>query len=243
MNSKTTVFLAGDSTVQSYSINDAPQSGWGQQLIRYYGESYICSKPCPDFPNVYRYESENICIENRAMMARSTRTFLLEKRMENILNCIIEGDWLLIQFGHNDANREKPERFADSELFKKNLIEGFIEPARSKGVNCVLVTPIAMRLFDDQGKCKISFPEYRQAMIDIGKKADVPVIDLGLLTAQFNTDIGSEACKTIYMHVPEKVFDRWKDGNKDDAHLQFNGAYAYAGIVAREINKLMDEKK
>ena len=250
----TTVFLAGDSTVQSYSPEFAPQAGWGERLIQYFASDYrilhggaetaasgeTAGDPSvrSQFPNAVRYESEEIIVDNRAMGGRSVKTYTEEGRLRDVLSSLREGDWLLMQFGHNDANRGKPERFVTPEEFSERLLADCITPAREKKAHPVLVTPLALLDFDKDGICHPSFPDYREAMLTLGDREDVPVIDLGGRSAAFNTGIGEDACRSLYLWIPGKVFPHWPEGTSDFAHLQTNGAMIYAGLVAEDLEKL-----
>lgn len=237
---KPTIFLVSDSTVQSYPRSMAPQCGWGQMLVKYMtsGAYQVYHSENSAFPNAVTYETDTVKIDNRAMAGRGARNFLSEGRFDDCLAAFRENDWLLIQFGHNDAYKAKPERFSEPEEFGKILEEKLIKPAAARGVHPVLVTPIAMREFDDEGVCRPSFNEYRLAMIETGKRSGVPVIDLGRLTAEFNTKLGPEKCKSVYLWIPGGVYPGWPDGDQDNAHLQMGGAFLYAGILARALAKV-----
>lgn len=236
-SAKMTIFLAGDSTVQSYSRGMAPQCGWGQLLVQYFTdrEYRVYHSAGSKFTNAVTYETDRIKIDNRAMAGRSTKNFLQEGRFDDILPVMRKGDWLLLQFGHNDAYKAKPERFVTPEEFQDKLWHDFLEPAQARGVRPVLVTPIAMREFDENGQCRYAFNNYRLAMLELTKKIQVPVIDLGRLTAEFNTKIGAEKCREIYLFVESSVYPGWPDGDEDNAHLSFGGALLYAGILARAL--------
>lgn len=240
-NQKSTIFLAGDSTVQSYEVKMAPQCGWGQALIRYFAGNEYASfhSEGSSFGNAVTYDSKVVRIDNRAMGARSTRTFLNEGRFDDMLPSMKEGDYLLMQFAHNDANKEKEERYVTPSEYQRLLKEEFIKKAADKGVIPILVTAIAMMEFEGD-VCKISFPEYREAMLELSQKEKIGLIDLGKLTSDYNTRIGQEACKGIYLWTREGMFEGFSDGSKDTAHLQFAGAFAYGGLVYKELSKIMD---
>lgn len=238
---KKTIFLIGDSTVQSYGIKSEPQAGWGQLLMRHFckNEAYNISHPeDTEFEQVVRYESKDLIIDNRAMAGRSAKNYYNEGRTNDALKAMKAGDIMLIQFAHNDANKDKPERYLTPDEYKDMLFDKYIEPAIQKGVKPILVSAIAMREFGDDGDCRISFPEYRKALIDLSKEKDISFIDLGKRTAELNTRIGEEGCKSIYLWLPAKAFEAFMDGSTDNAHLQYNGAFLYAGIVYDELIKM-----
>lgn len=238
---KKSIFLIGDSTVQSYSLQKEPQAGWGQLLMRHISGNKGYEQEHPEnteFEQVVRYENDEIIIDNRAMAGRSAKSYYNEGRIQDALKAMNSGDVMLIQFAHNDANKSKPERYLTTDEYKQMLLEQYLQPARDKGVRPVLVSAIAMRDFDDDGNCRISFPEYRQAMIELAQAERIDFIDLGKLTADYNTMIGPEACKSVYLWLPPKAFEAFSDGSCDDAHLQYNGAFAYAGLVVGELKRL-----
>lgn len=232
---KTHIYLAGDSTVQSYKAAEMPHfTGWGQVLIEVLGngEQKAVVYPEADFPQAAVHENDAVVIHNYAMAGRSSKTFLEEGRFAPMLSKMQAGDYFFLQFGHNDANKEKTERYLNPEDYQKKLME-MINPAREKGVKCALVSPIAMREFDERGNCKISFPEYRRAMQELAEKENLYFLDLGKATAELCTKIGAEECKKLFM---------WVDEREDNAHLQRRGALefaiALAGLIGKEIKEL-----
>lgn len=243
MQRKRTIFLAGDSTVQTYKLTDAPQCGWGAMLHKYFADNEVKIYHSREsrFENSVSYELADIIIDNRAMAARSAKSFFDEGRWEDILSCVREGDFVLMQFAHNDANKEKPERYLSPDEYGKKLLNDYIIPVREKKAVPVLVTAIAMKDFDESGACKISFSEYRDKMIELSEKEQVDLIDLGKETADYNTFIGEEACKNIYMNLEKGMFESAKEGKEDNAHLKFEGAFVYAGFVAAGLKNIMNK--
>lgn len=228
------IFLAGDSTVQSFDAEKMPYfTGWGQVLIEVLGsgDRKPAVYPEKDFPQVTVYENEDVVIHNYAMAGRSSKTFLEEGRFTPMLWRMKEGDYLFLQFGHNDANKEKPERYLTPEDYQEKLME-MIAPAREKGVKCALVSPIAMREFDEEGRCKISFPQYRQAMQELAVREKVYFLDLGRATAELCSRLGAEECKKLFL---------WVDGREDNAHLQRRGALEFAKLFSELICAEIDE--
>ena len=243
MQKKKTVFLAGDSTVQTYKLVDAPQCGWGAMLHRYFSDNEvkIYHSEGSRFENSVSYELEDIIIDNRAMAARSAKSFFDEGRWKDLYDSVKEGDIVLMQFAHNDANKEKPERYLTPEEYREKLLNDYIKPLREKRAVPVLVTAIAMKDFDEEGRCRISFPKYREKMIEIADKEHVNLIDLGKKTADYNTLIGEEACKNIYMNLEKGMFESAPEGKEDNAHLKFEGAFVYAGFVAKGLKDILNQ--
>lgn len=201
------VFLAGDSTVQTYGPEKAPQAGWGQ----YIGDSF----------------RENVRVVNRSMAARSSKTFVEEGRLASILNDIGPGDWLLVQMGHNDANREKPERYTDPETEFPRYLRLYLDGAREKGAFPLLVTPIA-RLHWESGVFLNDFPKYCKAMKRLGREENVPVVDLMSLWRQKLQRTGPEAARAWYMAFVNGT---------DLTHFNQTGAREAAAVLAGGIRR------
>lgn len=243
MSRKQKIFLAGDSTVQTYKLEAAPQCGWGAMLYKYFSDNEvnIYHSENSKFDNAITYEMKDLMIDNRAMAGRSLKSFRDEGRFEEILENIESGDYCLIQSAHNDAYKEKEERFLTPCEYKEMLIKEYIKPLTDKGAIPILVTAIAMKDFDENKSCKISFPGYRDMMIEAAGEQNVQLIDLGRKTAEYNSKIGEEACKLLYMNLEPGVFESAMEGKEDNAHLKFEGAFIYAGFVAKELKRIMCE--
>ncbi len=208
------IFLASDSTVQNYEPKDKPQTGWGQQLPNYV----------------------NLEIINRAIGGRSSRSFVVENRLDKIFEDLMPNDYLFVQFAHNDATKERPNRYVAPNEFSEFLMP-FIRGCELIGATCVLVTPVARRNYDEHGEFKISFPEYRKIMFDLAEAHNLPILDLGKATTEFLRTQEPEASKEYYMWLPAGIYDhdRYRDGLKDDTHLNEKGADIYASILAQLI--------
>ncbi|MFT4107264.1 MAG: rhamnogalacturonan acetylesterase [Lacrimispora sp.] len=200
------IFYAGDSTVTFNKISTYPQTGISQAMLLYLEDS--------------------VEMKSFARNGRSTKSFLEEGRLALIEKEIGEGDFLFIQFGHNDA-KEDPQRHTDpNTTYRENLMQ-FISVAREKGAWPVLITPIARRHFDENGVfLPGSHGAYPEAMRQTGAAAGVPVIDLTSMTERCLEALGDVASKAYFM---------WP---KDDTHLKPEGAVLMAGFLCRELEKL-----
>ncbi|MBQ8200283.1 MAG: rhamnogalacturonan acetylesterase [Clostridia bacterium] len=217
----TTIFWAGDSTVKQNSIATWPQTGIGQEFERY----------------VKRCE---VRVENHAENGRSTKSFIDEGRLAPIYDRITKGDFLFIQFGHNDEKPEDPTRYADPDSgFPENL-EKFVNVARNKGATPVFITPVTR--YDRNGpKAIYKHDRWAEAMKRTGAALDVVVIDLTALSEQLVDALGETARVTYYMNLPAGVYPHFPQGQRDNTHLQPAGAVAFAGLIARELKKLGGE--
>lgn len=235
MNTKKTVFLLSDSTVQSYDEYYYPQTGWGQVFYENFkGGGEVLVKQCEtaSYPQAMDYELPDIVIENRAIGGRSSRSFIEEGKLEEAARVLKPGDYMFVQFGHNDATIQRPERYVAAEDFHK-YISQYIEICREKQVGCILVTPVARRNCDDTEIFKISFDDYRQVMLKMSKEYNIPVIDLGKVSADYLNTIGNEKSKELYLHAKKGEYEgAYAEGVEDNTHLSIKGARIYSKMVA-----------
>ncbi len=217
---KTAVYIAGDSTVQSYKESAAPQQGWGFYL--------------GDF-----FNQDKVVVYNHAIAGRSSKSFYDNGRLDTILNEIKEGDYLLVQFGINDAASNNAERYApvcgDCVNPKQGSFEFYInkyvEGALAKKATPILVTTtIGLKAYSN-GQFVGSYTESCNAMKQIAQHYNVPVIDLNSLMVAHYNSIGYDRAKKY--HLAGVV-----QGSTDMTHFSEEGAKAVAGLVAKAIKKL-----
>ena len=171
------------------------------------------------------------------MAGRSTRTFLAEGRLERAAAELAPGDLMLIQFGHNDENKEKPERYTDPEkAFPENL-GIFVETAREKGALPVLMTPICIRCWQD-GKLQPSHGVYPRVVRETAERLGVPVIDLYGESLRLVEEAGEEGSRKLFMDFDPGEEAREPQGRADNAHTRLAGADAFARAAARRLREL-----
>lgn len=213
-----TIYWAGDSTVKQNSIVTFPQTGIGQAFTRY-------------------IDRERVRVENHAENGRSTKSFMDEGRLAPIYDRITKGDFLFVQFGHNDEKIADPTRYTDPDTtFQENLGK-FVNAARNKGATPVFITP-ATRFHLGDANDDYRHTRWAQAVREAGVRMGVEVIDLTALSEQLVQATGAAAATTFYMNLPAGVYPHFPSGQKDNTHLQPAGALAFAGLIARELRKL-----
>ncbi|WP_114855745.1 rhamnogalacturonan acetylesterase [Brachybacterium sp. YJGR34] len=210
-----TLFLLGDSTVASYEPTWHPQAGWGQFLDR--------------------FVSGAVRVDNHAIGGRSARTFREEGRLAAVLERARPGDTALIQFGHNDSTRAKPERYSTPAQYREEL-RGYVAALRERGVQPVLVTAVSRRDHDPvAGRWAVSFPDYVAGARAVAAELDVPLVDLAASSRAHLERIGPDAAKDLFLHLEPGVSAAHPDGVADDTHFQERGAQAMAQLVAEEL--------
>ncbi|MBO4416406.1 MAG: rhamnogalacturonan acetylesterase [Lachnospiraceae bacterium] len=237
---KPTIFLASDSTVQSYDRFHYPQAGWGQVFYRFFNDGNLTPEQMsPDmmYPQNHIYETPGVTIENRSIGARSSRSFINEGKWDMLLARTAPGDFCFIQWGHNDATAVRPNRYVAPADFKWWL-KKYTHSCRARGVVPVLVTPIARRNCDNaNGTFVASFGKYADVMKALGEEENVPVIDLCGLSVDYLNKIGPEESKLIYLWAAPDAYpdSAYAGGVSDNTHLQEYGATMYAQLVAKAI--------
>jgi lysophospholipase L1-like esterase len=196
------VYLAGDSTVTDQRFE--PGASWGQMLPRFF-------KP-------------DIAVANHAESGETLKSFLFEHRLDKLLSRIKPGDWLLIQFGHNDQKANWPQTYAEAATTYRDYLKAYIGEARRRGAKPVLVTSMHRRKFDAAGRIVNTHGDYPEAVRAVGRETGVPVIDLLTMSAAFYEALG--------LADAPKAFG---DGGKDATHHNNYGAYVLAECVVTGI--------
>jgi lysophospholipase L1-like esterase len=219
---KIKVYLIGDSTMCTYESNRAPITGWGM-------------------PFVYFFDS-TVSIDNRARGGRSTRTFISENRWQPVADSLQEGDYVLMQFGHNDEAKEEryKDRYTPVLDYKNNLIK-FITETRAKKAIPVLITPVTRMRFDKEGKMQETHIEYSAAVWEVGKAYNTPVIDLDAKSRDLLQQFGAVNSKLLFMQLDSLEHPNYPGGQKDNTHFNEYGARLMAQIVLAEIKDLKIE--
>lgn len=218
---KIKIFIAGDSTAQSYKEEkDGLIKGWGQMLPLYL--------------------SDEVEVVNHAIGGRSTKTFISEGRWDKLLSQVNAGDYVFIQFGHNDAST-RPERHTSYDDYRANLIR-MISDVRAKGANPVLLTSVVMRTFQKGNLVDDRLKGYPVITRQVTKEYGVPMIDVNLKTRDFITMLGDEDSKAYYRWVEPGVDHAKPNGLKDDTHMMEKGAKQVAFFVAEGIKELDIER-
>jgi len=214
---KPTIFLIGDSTCANKPLEDNPERGWGQLL-----------------PNYFTNEIE---IQNHAVNGRSTKSFINEHRWDTVMSRLKAGDFVMIQFGHNDEKIEKPEVGAPAHtLYKENLVR-FINDVRSKGASPILITPVMRRSFDSTGKFVDSHGDYPAVVKEVGTQMNVAVIDLHQSSEALIVKEGIENSKRLFLHIPAGHFKTQKGVREDNTHFSEYGASSMASLVCQAIKE------
>ena len=217
-----TVFLVGDSTMADKPYTGSnPEKGWGQVFPLYF--------------------KEGIRFENHAMNGRSTKSFRAEGRWDTVMERLKSGDYVIIEFGHNDQkiNSEDRYAFADS-TYRDNLIR-FVEEVRTKGGKPVLATPISRRSFDENGILTDTHGRYSVVVREVAAQMDVPLFDLHAKTVAVIEQFGHEKSKELFLHFKSGDYEKFPKGTEDNTHLSPTGAFKVADLAVEELRRELPE--
>ncbi len=215
---KPTIYGIGDSTMANKTKpEENPERGWGQMLPLFF--------------------NDNITIDNRAVNGRSTRSFIAEKRWDDILKTLKKGDYVFIQFGHNDQKEKDSTRYTNPHTaYRHNLIR-FVEETRAKGATPILFSSIVRRNFNEKGVLISTHGEYTMEARLVAQEYNVPFIDMEYLTELLEQSYGPEKSKQLHLHYKAGEIPYYKEDKADDTHLCVKGATEVAKIAVEELKK------
>ena len=193
-----TLYLAGDSTVTDQGV--APSASWGQMLPRFFGA--------------------DIAIANHAESGETLKSFVTELRLDKLLSTLKAGDWVMIQFGHNDQKVQWPQTYAEAATTYRSWLRTYIAEVRRRGATPILITSPERRNFDAAGHIVPTLGEYPDAVREVAKEESVALIDLNPMSIRFYEAMG-----------PAIAPGAFADDGRDKTHHNEFGAYALARMV------------
>jgi Lysophospholipase L1 and related esterases len=210
------IFMAGDSTMADKPIEGNPERGWGMVLPSYF--------------------NDNVIVENHARNGRSTRSFIQEGRWDTLMSRVSVGDFVIIEFGHNDekVNTDRGTTLYD---FKANF-KKFVADVRAKGATPIVCTPIERRKFDADGKFIDQHGQYPEQIRQLAKEGNVAFIDLQITTRTLIEKKGAEASKKLFLHIAPGVYKLAPNGREDDTHMSVEGAMEVAKMAVEGFKTL-----
>lgn len=218
-NTTIKIYWAADSTVQTNKITTYPQTGIGQVFSL--------------------YTREGVEILNHAKNGRSTKSFIDEGRLETIDAQIDKGNFLFIQFGHNDEKVEDPARYTEPFSTYMINLRNYISVARKHNAFPVLITPLERRCFVDSMHLGLgAHSDYVAAMKQTAEQNNVPLVDLYSMSRTALKKAGEQESRKWYMYFSPGIYDNYPEGKEDNTHLRYEGAVKYAGLIAEGLREL-----
>ena len=197
-----------------------PERGWGQMLGIFF--------------------DENVNIKNAAVNGRSTKSFIDEGRWDDVLKQIKAGDYVFIQFGHNDQKNKDPKRYTNPFTgYRRNLVK-YVTETRAKGGIPVLLSSIVRRNFNESGVLEDTHGVYPFIVRDVADKMNVPFVDLQLKSEDLVLSLGIEKSKELYMWIEPGEYQMYPEGRQDNTHFTEKGATEMARLAVEGLkeNKL-----
>lgn len=217
-----TIYMIGDSTMANKPYDKGnPEKGWGQVFPLYF--------------------KEGIKIENHAMNGRSSKSFRDEGLWDVVLEKIKPGDYVIIEFGHNDQKEKSPQRYSAPDTDYRNNLQRYIQDTRAKGGTPILATPIMRRRFDENGQFYDTHGRYSEVVREVAAAENVPLLDLHKKTEQLLKDYGEERSKALFLHILPGEYASLPKGKEDDTHLSAYGAFKVCDLAIEEIKQSVPE--
>ena len=209
------VFLIGDSTMADKLPADFPETGWGMPFSKLFNEA--------------------VEVQNHAYNGRSTKSFRREGRWAKVQAQLKKGDYVFIQFGHNDAKVSDTARYAPSQTdFRENLTR-YVAETRAKGGIPILLTPTQRRKFDSTGVFIDQHADHPNVVREVAAKEKVLLIDIEKESKKYISSEGPEGAKKMFLHYPVGIFRKFMKGAADDTHFSPFGAMKISDMVAEAI--------
>ncbi|MBP3440927.1 MAG: pectin esterase [Tidjanibacter sp.] len=214
-----TLFVCGDSTAATKDITKgSPERGWGHMLQPF-------------------FDPAEVVVENHAVNGRSTKSFVTLGHWQKVEERMKPGDYVFIEFGHNDTKESDTTRFTTPEQYGKNLLR-YIEIIRSKGATPVLLTQVCRRWWK-QGELADSHGEYLKECHRVAKESGVLFIDAEKLTRDWLTPLGDEGSQKYFMNLPAGKYPSHPEGKNDNTHFTVPGARIVARMICQEIERVI----
>jgi lysophospholipase L1-like esterase len=212
---KQRILMIGDSTMSIKEEKAFPENGWGMALEKF------CNK--------------STALYNYARNGRSTKSFINEGLWDKVNQNIEAGDFVIIQFGHNDEKSKDTLRYTVPQTTYKENLRRFINDTRKKGGLPILCSPIVRRQFDKEGKLINTHGAYPEAVRELAIETNVPLIDLEKLTSEIVGELGLEKSKKLFMVLAPHEYPNFPSGKEDNTHLQVEGAKIVAELFVNDI--------
>ncbi len=215
-----TIFLVGDSTMADKSeLNSSPERGWGQL-----------------FPTYIKHHT-SLAVRNFAKNGRSTKSFIEEGRWDDVISQVRSGDYVFIQFGHNDEKKSDPTRYTSISEYRANLLK-MVNDVKKKNATPILFTPCCRRYFKEDGSFRTGHHGgYPQVVKDVAFYSKVSLIDLEKMTQDWLISEGKDNSKKYFMHVAKGECEKFPNGKIDNTHFREAGALKVGKLVAIDIVK------
>ncbi|MCC6694754.1 MAG: rhamnogalacturonan acetylesterase [Candidatus Hydrogenedentes bacterium] len=213
------LYVIGDSTAAAYPEDRRPLAGWAEALQEH-------------------FDPARVVIEDKARSGRSSKSFLEEGAWAPIRDALKPGDYVFIQFGHNDSKKEDPKRYTEPDSTYRQFLTTYVNDARAKGAIPVLLTSINRNHWDENKALVDTMGAYPDAVRALAKDLDVPLIDLHQRTHDLFQSLGPDATRGLFLYLAKGESPNYPDGKEDGTHLCEEGARAVSKLVVDTIKEM-----
>lgn len=228
-----TIYITGDSTAHTRDASVYPREGWGQEFYRCLDNGKLrYKKDCWDdneFTPYTEYGMKSATIKNWAYSGESTGSFWYRGKFDNILNEIKPGDYVLVQFGHNDASTKKVSVYTSESEYRNNLMT-FATGCQQRGAKCIFISPTPKCKFVGS-KLKATLPTYKSAMKSAASKTGSVFVDTGKAVENYMNSVDVHKAKSYYMLLSPGQYPNYPNGYHDSSHYNYTGAKKAAQII------------
>ncbi len=215
---KINIYMIGDSTMAEYDSTSYPLTGWGMKLPLFF--------------------NDNVTVYDYAESGKSSKSFRDLGYWKTVSDSLKSGDYLIIQFGHNDEKEYDSTRYTTpGGTYNKNL-KKYINEAKEKGAIPILATPIRRRKFDEDGNLLDTHGKYPEAMRDVAKEMNVPLVDLQRMTKPLIEKYGVEGSKKLFRWVKPGQYSAYPEGKEDNTHFSPLGALEVCKLFIKGVKEL-----
>jgi lysophospholipase L1-like esterase len=209
-----TLYLVGDSTMaDKVDAANNPERGWGEMLPRF-------------------VDTTRLAVRNHAANGRSTRRFIAEGRWDSVMVRVRPGDYVLVQFAHNDGHLVDPARYVNAYTGFRHNLERMVADVRARGATPILASPVVRRYFNADGVLTDAHGAYGYVLRRVAVERAVAFVDLQLMTEDLVASLGPERSKALYLHVAAGEYPHFPQAKQDNTHFRAAGAMAVARLAA-----------
>lgn len=210
--------MIGDSTMANKIPERYPETGWGMVFQSYF--------------------KDNVEVINRARNGLSTKSFMRNNRWQPILDTLQQGDYVIIEFGHNDSKIDQPNIGTSPTEYKINLLK-YINDTRSKKAIPILMTPVTRRNFNSDGSLGGNHKGYLEIVYEVVREEKVAFVDMYEKSRELLIAYKAEPSKKLFLYADSGVYEGYPNGVKDNTHFNKEGAHKMAELAIaglKEIN-------
>jgi lysophospholipase L1-like esterase len=213
------MYVIGDSTAAAYGPERFPLTGWAQVLQRY-------------------FDPNQLQVVDKAVSGRSSKSYWEEGRWDEVKGTLKKGDYVVVQFGHNDAKQKDPKRFTDPETTYKQYLNRYVDDIQAAGAIPILATSINRNVWKEDGTLEHTLGEYPVVVRALARERSVFLVDMTRLTRMLFEKLGPEKTTKLFMNLEPGQYEHYPEGRSDNTHLTMQGAESISKVFIDDLVSL-----